>query len=77
MLESGLPGWPRATASGDPALGMVAEGVPNTLSIHEVTRKIGVRTPIIDVVYGMLYENIPPAAALDRLYEQAPRDEHE
>lgn len=58
-------------------LGMVAEGVPNTLSIHEVARRIGVRTPIIDIVYGMLYENIPPAVALNRLYEQAPRDEHE
>lgn len=58
-------------------LGMVAEGVPNTQSIHELAHKIGVRTPIIDVVYGMLYDNVPPAVALNRLYEQAPRDEGE
>ena len=30
------------------SLGMVAEGVPNTLSIHEAARRVGVRTPIID-----------------------------
>ena len=34
------------------SLGMVAEGVPNTLSIHEAARKAGVRTPIIDAVYS-------------------------
>ncbi|MDB4500626.1 NAD(P)-dependent glycerol-3-phosphate dehydrogenase [Akkermansiaceae bacterium] len=58
-------------------LGMVAEGVPNTLSIYEAARKVGIRTPIIDVVYGMLYEDIPPAVALNKLYEQAPRGEHD
>ena len=26
MLDSGLPGWPRATSSGDLALGIVARG---------------------------------------------------
>ncbi|MGJ8694951.1 MAG: NAD(P)H-dependent glycerol-3-phosphate dehydrogenase [Verrucomicrobiaceae bacterium] len=57
-------------------LGMVAEGVPNTRSIHEAARRKSVRTPIIDVVYAMLYEDIPPRVALDRLYDQAPRDEH-
>ncbi|MGC6426684.1 MAG: NAD(P)H-dependent glycerol-3-phosphate dehydrogenase [Akkermansiaceae bacterium] len=58
-------------------LGMVAEGVLNTQSIHELAHKINVRTPIIDVVFGMLYKNVPPAVALNRLYEQAPRGEHE
>lgn len=58
-------------------LGMVAEGVLNTQSIHELAHKINVRTPIIDVVYGMLYDNTPPAVALNRLYEQAPRSEQD
>ncbi|MEN8795395.1 MAG: NAD(P)H-dependent glycerol-3-phosphate dehydrogenase [Akkermansiaceae bacterium] len=58
-------------------LGMVAEGVLNTQSIHELAHKTGVRTPIIDAVYGMLYENVPPAATLNKLYEQAPRGEDE
>ena len=31
-------------------LGMVAEGVPNTLSVYETARKLKVRTPLIDAV---------------------------
>jgi len=58
-------------------LGMVAEGVKNTQSIYEAARKAEVRTPIIDVVYGMLYQDVPPAEALERLFGQAPRNEHE
>jgi len=56
---------------------MVAEGVPNTLSIHQAAKRIGVRTPIIDAVYGVLYEDIPPTDALSRLFELSPRGEHE
>ncbi|MDA7683997.1 NAD(P)-dependent glycerol-3-phosphate dehydrogenase [Akkermansiaceae bacterium] len=58
-------------------LGMVAEGVKNTQSIYEAARKAGARTPIIDVVYAMLYEDVPPAEGLNRLFGQAPRVEHE
>jgi glycerol-3-phosphate dehydrogenase (NAD(P)+) len=56
-------------------LGMVAEGVPNTRSIYEAARRVDARTPIIDVVYAMLYEDVPPADALDRLFRQSPRNE--
>jgi len=56
-------------------LGMVAEGVPNTRSIYEAARRVEARTPIIDVVYAMLYEDVPPAEALDRLFRQSPRNE--
>jgi len=41
------------------SLGMCAEGVPNTLSIYEAARKLGVRTPIIDAVYAILYQGMP------------------
>jgi glycerol-3-phosphate dehydrogenase (NAD(P)+) len=58
-------------------LGMVAEGVPNTRSIYEAARRAGTRTPILDVVYAVLYENVPPAEALDRLFHQVPRKEVE
>ena len=57
------------------ALGMVAEGVPNTRSIYEAARRIEARTPIIDVVYGMLYQDVPPRVALDQLFERSPRCE--
>ncbi len=58
-------------------LGMVAEGVPNTRSIYEAARRVEARTPILDVVYAMLYQDVPPAEALDRLFRRTPRKEGE
>jgi glycerol-3-phosphate dehydrogenase (NAD(P)+) len=57
------------------SLGMVAEGVPNTLSIHEASRKAGVRTPIIDAVYSILYQGKPAAEAMRGLLDRYPRPE--
>lgn len=58
-------------------LGMVAEGVPNTLSIHQAARKAEVRTPIIDAVYAILYNEKPAQDALFELLSRDPRSEHE
>ncbi len=58
------------------SLGMVAEGVPNTLSIHQAARKAGVRTPIIDAVHSVLYEGKPTAVAMRDLLNRDPRPEH-
>ena len=57
------------------ALGMVAEGVPNTRSIYEAARRVQARTPILDVVYAMLYQGVAPAVALERLFSRSPRQE--
>ena len=57
-------------------LGMVAEGVPNTLSIHEAARRAGVRTPIIDSVYSILYQGKPAPLAMKELLTRDPRPEH-
>lgn len=57
------------------ALGMVAEGVPNTFSIHEAARKANVRTPIIDAVYAILYENKGVAEAMTELLSRDTRTE--
>lgn len=54
---------------------MVAEGVPNTASIHAAARAYGVRTPIIDQVYAVLYEGKPCASALTELLSRDPRPE--
>lgn len=59
------------------ALGMVAEGVPNTLSIHDAARKAGVRTPIIDGVHSILYQGTPAAAAMRALLDRDPRPEND
>lgn len=58
------------------ALGMVAEGVPNTLSIHEAARRVGVRTPIIDSVYSILYEGKSAPLAMQDLLTRDRRPEH-
>ena len=58
------------------ALGMVAEGVPNTLSIHEAARRVGVRTPIIDSVFAILYEGKSAPLAMKELLSRDPRPEH-
>lgn len=59
------------------SLGMVAEGVPNTLSIHDAARAAGVRTPIIDAVYSILYQKRPAALAMRDLLERDPRPEND
>lgn len=61
-----------ATAS----LGMVAEGVPNTLSIFEASQRAKVRTPIIDSVYSILYEKKSAALAMQELLSRDPRPEN-
>ncbi|MDP4624265.1 MAG: NAD(P)-dependent glycerol-3-phosphate dehydrogenase [Akkermansiaceae bacterium] len=67
----------KTLAEATDALGMVAEGVPNTLSIHEAARKAGVRTPIIDAAFSMLYENKPAAEAMMELLSRDTRMESE
>lgn len=59
------------------ALGMVAEGVPNTLSIHESAQRAGARTPIIDAVHSILYGGMPPAKALHALFNRDQRPEND
>jgi len=56
-------------------LGMVAEGVPNTKSIHDAGCKAKVRTPLIDAVYQILYEDKPAADALEELLTRDTRPE--
>jgi glycerol-3-phosphate dehydrogenase (NAD(P)+) len=57
-------------------LGMVAEGVPNTLSIYEAARAINIETPIIDAVYEILYQNKPARQALQELLTRDPKAEY-
>ena len=57
------------------ALGMVAEGVPNTRSIFQLARRNHVRTPIIDAVYRILYDGKPAAVAMRELLNRDPRPE--
>ena len=64
-------------AEAQDSIGMVAEGVPNTRSIHELADKIGVRAPLIDAVYAVLYEGRGAREALQDLLARDLRAEAE
>ena len=54
---------------------MIAEGVPNTESLYQSARRIGVRTPVLDEVYAMLYQDKPARQAMRDLLSRDPRAE--
>ncbi len=56
-------------------MSQVAEGVPNARNSHELARKLGVRTPIIDQAYEVLFGGKAPAQALRELLERDSRPE--
>ena len=55
----------------------LVEGIPNCQSIYEVARSTGVRTPLIDTIHAVLYEDKSAATALQELLTRAPRSETE
>ena len=57
------------------AMNQVAEGVPNAKIAYELAKKLGVRTPLIDQAYAVLYENKPAGLALKELLERDLRSE--
>lgn len=62
-------------AEAEQRLGMVAEGVPNTLSIYETSQEIGARTPLVDAMHAILYRNQPASQVLDQLLTRDHRPE--
>jgi len=56
---------------------MIAEGVPTTKSAKECAQKLAIKTPIIDEIYSILYENGPPSAAIERLLRRELRPEED
>ena len=71
----------RLLAKGVPAdecqarIGQVVEGIPNTLSTYQLARKLGVRTPITDAMYEILYCAKPAKQALEELMNRDLREE--
>lgn len=59
------------------SMNMVAEGIPNTESIYLAARRFGARTPIIDQMYSILYQQKSPDTALSELLSRDPRRENE
>lgn len=56
---------------------MVAEGVGNTESLHQCARKVDARTPLLDAVHAVLYEDREPREVLKELFARDARRENE
>lgn len=54
---------------------MVAEGVKTAKSVYNLSRKLGVEMPICHEIYHVLYDDISPAEALERLMTRDLKDE--
>jgi glycerol-3-phosphate dehydrogenase (NAD(P)+) len=54
---------------------MVAEGVQTTRAAHLLAQKHGVRMPIVQQVYSVLFEDKDPRRAVTDLMESAVGDE--
>jgi len=57
------------------SMNQVAEGVPNAKNAYELSQRLGVRTPIIDQAYAVLYEAKSPRLAMQELLDRGPRTE--
>jgi glycerol-3-phosphate dehydrogenase (NAD(P)+) len=42
----------------------VAEGVATTAAVHQLAENHGLKLPIISLIYGILFEGLPPSQAL-------------
>ena len=56
-------------------LGQEAEGVATSRELHRLAKKINVELPITEQVYRVLYEKLPPQAAVEALLKREPRQE--
>jgi glycerol-3-phosphate dehydrogenase (NAD(P)+) len=48
-------------------MSQVAEGVRTAKSVHDLAQKLAVEMPLHEAIYRILYENLPPKAALQSL----------
>jgi glycerol-3-phosphate dehydrogenase (NAD(P)+) len=56
-------------------LGQEAEGVATSRELYHLAKKINVELPITEQVYRVLYEKLPPQAAVEALLKRGPRQE--
>ena len=57
------------------AMSQVAEGVKTTKSAHQLAQRLGVEMPITEIMYRMLYEELPAKEAVSGLMGRAPKHE--
>jgi glycerol-3-phosphate dehydrogenase (NAD(P)+) len=56
---------------------MVAEGVKTTRAAHDLAASLGVRAPLSEVAYRILYEDAPVREAISELMTRSLRDERD
>ncbi len=54
----------------------VAEGVRTAKSAHDLALRRGIEMPIVHAVHAVLFEELPPRAAVERLMLREPKAEH-
>ncbi len=54
----------------------VAEGVRTARSAHDLARRQGIEMPIVDAVHSVLFEELDPRVAVERLMLRVPKAEH-
>lgn len=54
----------------------VAEGVRTARSAHDLALRRGIEMPIVHAVHAVLFEALPPRAAVERLMLREPKAEH-
>ena len=65
----------KSLAEAEESLGMIAEGVKNTISAYELGKKLGIDLPIINEVYSILFEDKNPSDAVRALMTRDPKHE--
>lgn len=58
-------------------LGQEAEGVATARELYQLAKRSNVDMPITEQVYRVLYEDLPPQAAVEALLRREPRQEHQ
>lgn len=56
-------------------IGQEAEGVATARELHQLAKRFSVDMPIVTQVYRVLYEHLPPQAAVEALLSREPRQE--
>lgn len=57
----------RTAAEAQREIGQVVEGVLGARAVHAVAERLGVRMPIVDQIYRILYEGVSPETAVREL----------
>ncbi len=70
LIADGVP-----TEECQKRIGQVVEGIPNTLSVYQLAHNLGVRAPLTDAMYDILYGGKPARCALDELMARVLREE--